>query len=176
MEGMRMIPFKKLRCVSSICLMSFAQVILISGDDARRMKRCMLPSILRDVNTIRQGSSGQRSSMPKQLIYERYKYRNKHLSSYLFGFQSSTFSSPWCWFYRCILAGKSLSCGRLAHWGWQVARRGTPVSLWDGRGCCSHSQWMRRCPVARVSLVLSADPMNQINQGWSVWIFSLKYR
>ncbi len=93
MEGMRMIPFKKLRCVSSICLMSFAQVILISGEDARRMKRCMLPSILRDVNTIRQGSSGQRSSMPKQLIYERYKYRNKHLSSYLFGFQSSTFSS-----------------------------------------------------------------------------------
>ncbi len=34
MEGMMMIPFKKLRCVSSICIMSFAQVILISGDDA----------------------------------------------------------------------------------------------------------------------------------------------
>lgn len=75
--------------------------------------------------------------------------------------------SPWCCFYRCILAGKSLSCGQLARWGWQAAQRGTPVSPWDGRGCCSHFQWMWRCPVARVSLVLSADPMNP---------YSFKYR
>lgn len=91
MESMIMIPFKKLRCVSSICMMSFAQDILISGVNARRMNRCMLPSTLRDVNTNRHGSSGEQSSMPKQLIYERYKYRNKHLPSYLFCLESPTF-------------------------------------------------------------------------------------
>lgn len=87
MESMMLIPFKKLRCVSSICMMSFAQDILISGVDARRMNRCMLPSTLRDVNTNRHESSGQQSSMPKQLICERYKY----LPSYLFCLLSPTF-------------------------------------------------------------------------------------
>lgn len=68
------IPFKKLRCDSKICLMSFSQHNLISGDNAYRINRCVLPSTLRDVNTNRDGSSVQRSSMPKQLTYKRYNW------------------------------------------------------------------------------------------------------